>query len=97
MNLDSGPLSAEIGLAEAGFDYLYNSVKWWDFESPWLLEQYEAYRHIAPSIGFPESHDTKRLVTELLATGTPESLIEPHYRQAYALSLIHISEPTRPY
>jgi len=73
-------------LAQAGFDYLFNSVKWWDLESPWLLEQYEEFRHIAPSIGFPESHDTERLVTELLAAGFPESEIEPRYRQAYAFA-----------
>src|SRR5207244_10320800 len=73
-------------LADAGFDYLFNSVKWWDFESPWLLDQYEQFRHIAPSIGFPESHDTERLVTELLAAGFPESEIEPRYRQSYAFA-----------
>jgi len=39
------------------------------FESPWLLEQYERFRHIAPTIAFPESHDTERLVTELVAAG----------------------------
>jgi starch synthase (maltosyl-transferring) len=80
------PKGAVLALADAGFDYLFNSVKWWDFKSPWLLEQYEAFRHIAPSIGFPESHDTKRLVAELLAVGIAESLIEPHYRQAYAFA-----------
>src|SRR5205814_1301995 len=62
------------------------SVKWWDFESPWLLQQYERYRHIAPSIGFPESHDTERLVTELVAAGFPESQIEARCRQAYAFA-----------
>ncbi len=81
-----GPLEAVLALAEAGFDYLYNSVKWWDFESQWLLEQYEAFRHIAPSIGFPESHDTKRMAADLLAAGVPEAAIEPHYRQAYAFA-----------
>ena len=60
-----------LALAGAGFDYLFNSLKWWDFESPWLLDQYEKFRHIAPSIAFPESHDTERLVTELLAAGFP--------------------------
>src|SRR5215469_7931857 len=80
------PKGTVFALADAGFDYLFNSVKWWDFKSPWLLEQYEAFRHIAPSIGFPESHDTKRLVSELLAAGVPEPLIEPHYRQAYAFA-----------
>ena len=73
-------------LAGAGFDYLFNSVKWWDFESPWLLDQYEQFRHIAPTIGFPESHDTERLVTELLAAGFSDSEIEAHYRQAYAFA-----------
>ena len=75
-----------LALADAGFDYLFNSVKWWDFESPWPLDQYERYRHIAPSIGFPESHDTERLVAELLAAGFPESQIEARYRQAYAFA-----------
>lgn len=51
-------------LHEAGFDYLFNSAKWWDFHADWLLEQYESFRHIAPSIAFPESHDTERLAKE---------------------------------
>jgi starch synthase (maltosyl-transferring) len=50
--------------ASAGFDYIFNSVKWWDFEGPWLLEQYELTRQMVPSIGFPESHDTERLYAE---------------------------------
>lgn len=50
--------------AAAGFDAIFNSAKWWDFESPWLLEQYELTRQVAPSIAFPESHDTERLFTE---------------------------------
>jgi starch synthase (maltosyl-transferring) len=50
--------------AAAGFDAIFNSSKWWDFSSPWLLEQYELTRQIAPSISFPESHDTQRLFSE---------------------------------
>lgn len=50
--------------AAAGFDWIFNSAKWWDYESPWLLEQYELTRAVAPSIGFPESHDTQRLYAE---------------------------------
>ena len=80
------PLDDVLALADAGFDYLFNSVKWWDFESPWLLDQYEQFRQIAPSIGFPESHDTERLATELLAAGFPEGEIEARYRQAYAFA-----------
>lgn len=71
-------------LAGAGFDYLFNSSKWWDFRSPWLLEQYEAFRHIAPSIGFPESHDTPRLVAEL--DQLPERQIEAAYRLRYVFA-----------
>ncbi len=51
--------------ARAGFDYIFNSSKWWDFSSPWLMEQYNLTRDIAPSISFPESHDTVRLCEEL--------------------------------
>lgn len=50
--------------ASAGFDYIFNSSKWWDFNSYWLMEQYHLTRDIAPSIGFPESHDTVRLCEE---------------------------------
>jgi starch synthase (maltosyl-transferring) len=51
--------------AGAGFDYIFNSSKWWDFHSPWLMKQYALTREIAPSISFPESHDTVRLCEEL--------------------------------
>ncbi len=50
--------------AAAGFDAIFNSAKWWDFHGNWLLEQYELTRQIAPSISFPESHDTRRLFDE---------------------------------
>jgi len=52
-------------LAHSGFDYLFNSSKWWDFHQEWLLKQYEGFRQIAPSISFPESHDTPRLAKEV--------------------------------
>ncbi len=51
--------------ASAGFDYIFNSSKWWDFHSPWLMKQYVLTRDTAPSISFPESHDTVRLCDEL--------------------------------
>jgi starch synthase (maltosyl-transferring) len=50
--------------AQAGFDYVFNSSKWWDFKSPWLMEQYNLVRETSPSISFPESHDTPRLFQE---------------------------------
>jgi len=51
--------------AGAGFDYIFNSSKWWDFHSFWLMEQYILTREVVPSVGFPESHDTCRLGEEL--------------------------------
>jgi len=58
--------------ARAGFDAVFNSSKWWDFGSPWLLEQYHLTRETAPSISFPESHDTPRLSAE--CDGNTETL-----------------------
>jgi len=51
-------------LRPSGFDYFFNSSKWWDFRAAWLLDQYEQFRHLAPSVAFPESHDTARLAEE---------------------------------
>ncbi|MHA1150743.1 MAG: alpha-amylase family glycosyl hydrolase [Promethearchaeota archaeon] len=51
-------------VVSAGFDYICNSSKWWDFTAPWCVEHYNAFRTFAPSISFPESHDTPRLALE---------------------------------
>jgi starch synthase (maltosyl-transferring) len=50
-------------LAGSGFDYLFNSVKWWNYDQSWALDQHASNRRIAPSIGFAESHDTERLAS----------------------------------
>ena len=69
-----GSLQEEtLALRGAGFDYLFNSSKWWDFRADWLLDQYEQFRSIAPSISFPETHDTDRLINELAAEGVTRS------------------------
>ncbi len=49
---------ATLATAGAGFDYVFNSAKWWDFRSPWLLEQGELIGQRVATIGFAESHDT---------------------------------------
>lgn len=74
-------LEEVAALREAGFDYLFNSSKWWDFHESWALEQHEAFRRIAPSISFPESHDTPRLAAE--AEGNELVL-----RQRYAFAAV---------
>lgn len=50
-------------LAPSGFDYLFNSSKWWNFDHSWAIDQHSTNKHIAPSISFPETHDTERLAS----------------------------------
>jgi starch synthase (maltosyl-transferring) len=51
--------------ARAGFDFVFNSSKYWNFHDWWLLEQYNLIRETASTISFPESHDTPRLFAEV--------------------------------
>lgn len=59
------PFADTLRLARSGFDFIFNSAKWWDFAEPWCLNQYQQTAPFVPSISFPESHDTERLATEL--------------------------------
>ncbi len=68
-------------LKETGFDYLFNSSKWWQFDEPWCLDQHEQNGLIAPSISFPETHDTERVAAE--GPGTEE-----YQRSRYVLAAI---------
>jgi starch synthase (maltosyl-transferring) len=71
-------------LRPARFDYLFNSAKWWDFKSPWLLDQYTRFRGIAGSIAFPESHDTPRFRQDLADRGiTSVRAVEQQYKALY--------------
>lgn len=58
-------LSTRKNLATAGFNYIYNSAKWWDYKSDWLLNEYNAICKYIHSISFPDNHDTRRLMDEL--------------------------------
>ena len=59
------PFDDVVKLGRAGFDFLFNSSKWWDFTAPWCLKQYRESGAVAPSVSFAESHDTERLAAEL--------------------------------
>jgi starch synthase (maltosyl-transferring) len=60
------PIEDVVRLAEAGFAYTFNSAKWWDYEAPWCVTQYNATAPLVTgTIAFPESHDTPRLAEEL--------------------------------
>jgi starch synthase (maltosyl-transferring) len=82
-------LEETLALRGAGFDYLFNSSKWWDFRQKWLLDQYEQFRSIAPSISFPETHDTDRLINELAHAGVSEPrAVERRYKDAYLFAAV---------
>ncbi len=49
-----------IKLGRAGFDYGFNSARWWNFKDEWFIEQYNQMSKYMPSISFIESHDTER-------------------------------------
>jgi starch synthase (maltosyl-transferring) len=77
------PVEDVLSLREAGFDFFFNSSKWWNFGEPWALEQHESFGRIAPSIAFPESHDTTRLAAD---TGGNEAVQRQRYAFAAAFS-----------
>lgn len=70
-----------LALSGAGFHYLFNSSKWWDFNQPWCLYQHNKFGKIAPSISFPETHDTTRLAAD---TNGNEAI----QRQRYAFAAV---------
>jgi len=87
-----GMLEEVEALRSSGFDYMFNSSKWWDFRQSWLLQQYEQFRSIAASVSFPETHDTPRLAADLAGQGvTAAKDIERRYRQAYLFAAVFSS------
>jgi starch synthase (maltosyl-transferring) len=77
------PGDAIVALRRAGFDFIFNSSKWWDLRAPWALDQHEKFRDLAPSISFPETHDTTRLAAD---SGGSEAVQRQRYAFAAAFS-----------
>ncbi|CAM3422208.1 Alpha-1,4-glucan:maltose-1-phosphate maltosyltransferase [Bordetella sputigena] len=48
-------------LAGAGFDGVFSSLPWWDYRSPWLMEEYTRLRLVAPVIAAAEAPYAKRV------------------------------------
>lgn len=87
-----GMLEEVEALRSSGFDYMFNSSKWWDYRQGWLLQQYEQFRSIAASVSFPETHDTPRLAADLADQGvTDVKDVERRYRQAYLFAAVFSS------
>jgi starch synthase (maltosyl-transferring) len=72
-----------LELHGAGLDFFFNSSKWWNFRDSWALEQHGRFGAVAPSISFPESHDTPRLADE---TAGDEAVQRQRYAFAAAFS-----------
>lgn len=53
-----------MNTADAGFDYVMNSFKWWDFRADYFLKDYVEWAGKYPSLTFPENHDTARYSEE---------------------------------
>ena len=70
-----------LALRDSGLHFFSNSSKWWDFEESWCIDQHELFGAIAPSISFPETHDTTRLASD---TNGNEAV----QRQRYAFAAV---------
>ena len=77
------PVEDVLALRDAGFHFFFNSSKWWNFREAWALEQHEKFGRIAPSISFPETHDTARMAEE---SGGSEAVQRQRYAFAAAFS-----------
>jgi len=75
------PFELVRNLAGCGFDLIFESSRWWDFHALWFLEQREELRRIAPTVAFPEDHNTPRLA-ETYDVDAPEELARL-YRARY--------------
>jgi starch synthase (maltosyl-transferring) len=51
-------------LEGVGLDGVFCSLPWWDFRSPWLFEEYDALRRIAPVLGCPDAPFGARTTTK---------------------------------
>jgi len=74
-------------LLKARFDWYLSSSKWWNGRDAWAVAQYERFRPLAQSIGFPENLNGERLRTEIARSGARDDrAILDRYRLRYALA-----------
>jgi len=74
-------------LAGAGFDLVASSVAWWDGRAPWLMEEMNTLRAVAPAIGSPEPSFFDRLAARLpWGTGIPTAYRHALRRAAATMS-----------
>src|SRR5262249_8889436 len=81
------PIDVAASFRDVGFDFIFNSFAWWDWQSPWFLEQHDLLRGIAPTIGFPlpSVHELQTARPDG-GNGADPVFIEARYRHRYALA-----------
>jgi starch synthase (maltosyl-transferring) len=52
-----------VELTRAGFDYIFTSLKWWDFKASWLMEQHYEMKDFVGLISFPEYYNSERFAS----------------------------------
>jgi len=76
------------GLTDAGFDAVFSSSRWWDYQSAWLVDERAALVRVASPISFPEEPFGTRLLSDLPDT-SDTALVERAYQRAlYAAAAI---------
>jgi starch synthase (maltosyl-transferring) len=70
-----------LEVAKSGFDYIFNSFKWWNLQDAWFTDQLRITQPVTSSVSFPESHDTTRLAAELKDN-------VPNIKQRYLISAL---------
>ena len=79
------PFEQVLGLGGCDFDLIFDSSRWWDFHAPWFLDQLEQLRRIAPTVAFPEDHNTASSGRGF-RPGEPEA-IKALYRARYLVAV----------
>ena len=76
-----------------GIEYLSVRKYYMDFNEEWLPTR----DGVSMPIDFNNSRELFRSLIEILSLAESKEIIEEHFGDLINLSLIHISEPTRPY
>jgi starch synthase (maltosyl-transferring) len=79
-----------VRLADAGFDSVFSSLRWWDYRSSWLVEEHAALARVGAPIAFPESPFGPRLIHDFDVgwdSNTDTVLIERAYKRALQASV----------
>ena len=56
------PLYYYRKMREAGFDYAYNAIYWWNCTDETAIDRLNEISKVIPTVSIPESHDTSRLI-----------------------------------